>query len=92
MPSIEDATLARVCPDRLERGVHGFVHGAFAIELTRQTDTEICACVRSETGKDYDVTLTPDESRCSCADALYRGTTCKHVVGTALYSIRHPMF
>jgi uncharacterized Zn finger protein len=82
--------LQHVSTDRLQRAVNALVDGSLTITLTRQSETEIRALVRNGEGKEYGVTLTETGVFCSCKDALYRGTICKHAVALALFMIRHP--
>lgn len=88
--SIEQHTLARVDPERLQRGVEGFASGAYSITITRQNEDEVSAFVSNGDGKEYAVTLTAMRSFCGCADAMRRGKTCKHAVALSLYAIRNP--
>jgi uncharacterized Zn finger protein len=88
--SITNHTLARVDPERLQRGVEGLASGAYAITVTRFTEDEISAQVANGDGKSYPVTLTAVRSFCGCNDSQFRGKTCKHAVALALYAIRTP--
>ena len=56
--------------------------------LTRQTEAEIRALVKNGEGKEYGVTLTEAGVFCSCPDALYRGSICKHATTLALAVLR----
>ncbi len=56
--------------------------------LTRQTEAEIRALVKNGEGKEYGVTLTEAGVFCSCPDALYRGSVCKHATTLALAVLR----
>jgi predicted nucleic acid-binding Zn finger protein len=47
--------------------------------------------VRKGNAKEYGCTITAAGAFCSCPDALYRGSTCKHAVVLALYMIRNPL-
>ena len=60
------------------------------VTLTRQSESEIRALVKNGDGKEYGVTLTEALTTCSCKDALYRGTVCKHAVAVALHVLRTP--
>lgn len=74
-----------VAADRLQNAVCGLADGSMIVTLTRQSDVEIWALVKNGDGKEYGVTLTESLSTCSCKDALYRGTVCKHAVAVALH-------
>ncbi len=59
--------------------------------LTRQTEAEIRALVKNGEAKEYGVTLTEAGVFCSCPDALYRGSICKHPTTLALAVLRGEM-
>src|SRR5215510_633514 len=80
--------LQQVSTDRLQRAVTALADGSFTITLTRQTEAEIRALVRNGEGKEYGVTLTEAQVFCSCPDALYRGSVCKHATTLALAVLR----
>lgn len=82
--------LKTVSPDRLQKATTALVDSRMTILLTRQTEAEIRALVRNGEGREYGVTITNGAITCSCKDALYRGSICKHSVGLALYVIRTP--
>ena len=82
--------LKQVSSDRLQRAVCGLADGSMTVTLTRQSDSEIRALVKSGNDIEYGVTLTESLSACSCKDALYRGGICKHGVAVALYVLRTP--
>src|SRR5262245_35333929 len=89
-PMIATSTLAKVDPDRLQRGVDGLTAGVYSITLTRMTEQEISAYVANGDGNTYSVTLTEGRSFCGCGDSMFRGKTCKHAVALALFAIRQP--
>src|SRR6266487_2379669 len=82
--------LQHVSTDRLQRAVNALAEGSMTVTLTRQTEAEIRALVKNGEGKEYGVTLTETGAFCSCADALYRGVTCKHCTAVALSVLRMP--
>ena len=83
-------TLARVEAQRLQKAVEGLVNGAYAITLALETKSELRGFVTNGDGKEYGVALNEGQAFCSCKDAMYRKTVCKHAVALALYTIRHP--
>ena len=87
---VATTVLAKVDGKRLQKAVEGLVGGAYEVKVTRHSEGEIRGMVRNGDGKEYGVALTEGESFCSCKDALYRGTACKHSVALALYVIRNP--
>ncbi len=87
---IATSILAKVDADRLQRGCEGLASGAYAISVTRNTESEVSAFVANGDGLTYSVTLTEGRSFCGCGDAMFRGKTCKHSVALALYAIRTP--
>jgi hypothetical protein len=82
--------LQHVPADRLQRAVNALVNGSLTITLTRQTEAEIRALVRNGEGREYGLTLTQTGVFCSCKDALYRASVCKHVTAVALSVLRTP--
>jgi hypothetical protein len=80
--------LQHVTSDRLQRAVNALTDGSLTITLTRFTDNDIRALVKNGDGREYGVTITDGSITCSCKDALYRGTVCKHAVALALYVLR----
>ena len=84
------ATVQQVSADRLHRAVCGLADGTLTVTLTRQSEKELRALVKNGDGKEYGVTLTESLTTCSCKDALYRGTVCKHAVALALFVLRNP--
>ena len=87
---ITTSILAKVEAQRLQRAVEGLCNGAYAITLTSQSEHEISGYVRNGDNVTYGVTLTKDRAFCSCKDAMFRHTTCKHAVALALHAIRTP--
>src|SRR5262245_52535878 len=80
--------LQHVTVDRLQKAITALVDGSLTMTLTRQTGEEIRALVRNGEGKEYGVTLTEAKAFCSCPDALYRGSICKHATTLALAVLR----
>ncbi len=87
---VATTVLAKVDGKRLQKAVEGLVGGTYEVKVARHNEGEIRGFVRNGDGKEYGVALTGEQSFCSCKDALYRGTACKHSVALALYVIRHP--
>ena len=82
------AELQHVTLDRLQKAVTALAEGSFTMTLTRQTEAEIRALVKNGEGKEYGVALTEAQVFCSCPDALYRGSVCKHATTLALALLR----
>jgi hypothetical protein len=82
------AVLQRVTVDRLQKAVTALAEGSLTMTLTRQTEDEIRALVKNGEGKEYGMTLTKTHVFCSCPDALYRGSVCKHATTLALAVLR----
>src|SRR5262245_13130669 len=80
--------LQHVTVDRLQKAVTALAEGSLTITLTGQTADEIRALVKNGEGKEYGVVLTETKVFCSCADALYRGSICKHATTLALALLR----
>ena len=87
---LTQSVLATVEPGRLAKAVEGYTAGAYAVTLAAQSDAEIRGVVANGDGKEYGVVLTEDRAFCSCPDAMFRHTTCKHAVVLALHVIRMP--
>lgn len=82
--------LAKVEAGRLQKAVEGLVNGTYAITLASQTEAEIRGFVLNGDNHQYGVVLTDGHPFCSCPDAMYRKTVCKHAVALALHVIRTP--
>jgi uncharacterized Zn finger protein len=82
--------LAKVEPGRLQKAVDGFVTGAYTITVTEQSETEVSGFVTNGDGPQYGVVLTETRAFCSCPDAMFRHSICKHAVVLALHAIRTP--
>jgi predicted nucleic acid-binding Zn finger protein len=87
---VTHSILATVEKGRLQKAVEGLVSGAYAITLASQTEAEIRGFVANGDGKQYGVVLTEGHAFCSCPDAMYRKSVCKHAVVLALHVIRTP--
>lgn len=83
LPLLRESTIERHNAD-----ARGFVDGTFTITLTRRTESEIRALVTNGDGLEYGVTLTEHGPFCSCRDALYRGTICKHAIAVSLFCLQ----
>lgn len=82
--------LAKVEVGRLQKAVEGLVSGAYVVTVTDQGESEIRGFVANGDGKEYGLVLSEGQAFCSCKDAMYRKSICKHAVVLALYSIRAP--
>jgi hypothetical protein len=83
--------LARVEDQRLSKAAEGIRDGTYRAKITLQTEEEVRGFVKKGNDKEYGCTITPAGAYCSCPDALYRGSICKHAVTLALYAIRNPL-
>jgi predicted nucleic acid-binding Zn finger protein len=82
--------LAKVEGQRLQKAVEGLVRGAYRITVVLQSEAEVRGFVANGDGKEYGVVLSKGQGFCSCKDAIYRKSICKHAVALALYVIRNP--
>jgi uncharacterized Zn finger protein len=82
--------LARVEDQRLAKAAEGIRNGTYRTTITLQTEEEVRGVVKKGNDKEYGCTLTAAGAFCSCPDALYRGSICKHAVALALCVIRNP--
>src|SRR5215831_12790432 len=82
--------LQQVEPSRLLKATEGLVNNAYRITVTEQTEAEIRGFVTNGDGKEYGVVLTEAKAFCSCRDAMFRHSVCKHAVILALHTIRNP--
>ena len=82
--------LAKVENSRLQKAVEGLISGAYTITVASQRESEIRGFVANGDGKEYGVALTEGHAFCSCKDAMFRHSICKHAVALALHVIRHP--
>jgi len=82
--------LAKVEKGRLQKAVEGLVSGSYQVKVAQQTEAEIRGFVANGDGKEYGVVLSAGNVFCSCPDAMYRKSICKHAVALALYTIRNP--
>jgi uncharacterized Zn finger protein len=82
--------LATVEKSRLQKAVDGLVNGSYTITLASQTEQEIRGFVANGDGKEYGVVISEGQAFCSCKDAMYRKSVCKHAVALSLYAIRNP--
>src|SRR5438034_6506530 len=87
---VTHTVLAQVEPSRLQKAVDGLVSGAYAITVTGQSEAEVSGFVANGDGQQYGVVLTEARAFCSCPDAMFRHTICKHAVVLALHVIRTP--
>ena len=82
--------LARVEDQRLSKAAEGIRNGTYRTTITLQTEEEVRGFVKKGNDKEYGCTITTAGAYCSCPDALYRGSICKHAVTLALYVILNP--
>ncbi len=87
---VTQSILAKVEPGRLLKATEGLVSGAYTITVTGQSEAEVSGFVVNGDGMQYGVVLTEARAFCSCPDAMFRHTTCKHAVVLALHVIRTP--
>ncbi len=83
------ALLQQVALEQLHKAVDGLLTNAYTLTVTSHTATELRGFVTNGDGKEYGVVLSDGQSFCSCKDAMYRQTPCKHMAVLALYSLRH---
>lgn len=83
--------LARVEDQRFSKAAEGIRKGMYQTTITLQTTEEVRGLVKKSDAKEYGCTITAAGAFCSCPDALYRGTICKHAVALALSVIRNPL-
>src|SRR5262245_40352984 len=73
---------------RFQKALEGIREGRYHGKVTFRTDEEVRGLVYTLNGNAYGCTLTPGGAFCSCPDALYRGTICKHAVILAVVALR----
>ena len=83
IPLLRESTI-----DRHNKAVRSLRDGSMTVTITRRTESEIRALVKNGASLEYGVTLTEHGPFCSCRDALYRGTMCKHSVAVALFCLQ----
>lgn len=86
--SITATTLAKVDEQRMERAITSLRKGEYTVALARNDGVVITAFVNNGKGQSYTVSLTENGGFCSCPDASYRATTCKHMVSVAIRVIQ----
>jgi hypothetical protein len=82
------STLRASTPERHQLAVKGLRDGTFTITIAYRTDSEIRALVKNGDGIEYGVNLSDHGNFCSCKDALYRGTVCKHQIALCVYVLQ----
>jgi uncharacterized Zn finger protein len=80
---------ARVEDQRFSKAAEGVRNGTYRTTVTLRTEEEVRGVVKKGNDKEYGCTITAAGAFCSCPDALYRGSICKHAVALALYVIRN---
>jgi hypothetical protein len=78
-------------PERLQRGCLLLDLESGITPLLHADGPDVRAFVPGLGGSSYAVVLTPRGSYCSCKDAMYRATICKHAVLLALLALRAPL-
>ncbi len=81
--------LSVVEAQRLLKATEGLVNGTVTVTLTKVDAESIEGLVKNGDGVEYDVVLTPARSFCSCRDAMFRHSVCKHQAILSLYALRH---
>jgi len=82
---------ARVEDRRFSKAAEGIRNGTYRTTITLQIEEEVRGFVKKGNDKEYGCTITAAGAFCSCPDALYRGSICKHAVALALHVIRNPL-
>jgi hypothetical protein len=82
------STLRAATPERHQLAVRGLRDGTFTITIAHRSDSEIRALVKNGDGHEYGVNLSDHGNFCSCKDALYRGTTCKHQIALCVFVLQ----
>src|SRR5262245_19730275 len=82
--------LQQVAPERFQKAVAGLADGSLAVTITRQTDMAIYGLAKNSKGQEYNLSLAASGASCSCPDALFRHSVCKHGVALALAVLRLP--
>src|SRR5262245_54665342 len=73
---------------RFQKALEGIREGRYRVKVTFRSEMEVRGLIHTADDTAYGCTLTPDGAFCSCPDALYRGTTCKHAVVLAVTALR----
>jgi predicted nucleic acid-binding Zn finger protein len=83
--------LARAEDKRFQKAVDAVRNGAYHVRVTLRTDEEVRGFIRkADEEREYGCTVTNAGAFCSCPDALYRGSICKHAVVLTLHVLRNP--
>jgi predicted nucleic acid-binding Zn finger protein len=82
--------LQQVDGQRLLKATEGLVTGSYMVTLAGRSEQEVRGFVANGDGKEYGVVLSDAQAFCSCPDAIYRKSLCKHAVILALHIIRTP--
>jgi SWIM zinc finger len=82
------STLRASTPERHQSAVRGLRDGSYTITIAYQSENELRAIIRNGDGAEYGVNLSDRGNFCSCKDALYRGTTCKHQIALAIHVLQ----
>ncbi len=81
--------LATVESSRLLKAAEALAHGAVTVTLTNVDTESLEGFVKNGDGVEYSVVITPARTFCSCRDAMFRRTICKHQTILSLYALRH---
>jgi SWIM zinc finger len=82
------STLRSASPERHQLAVRGLRDGTLSITIACRTEQEIRALVKNGDGLEYGVNLSDRGNFCSCKDALYRGTICKHQIALCVHVLQ----
>src|SRR4029453_17984531 len=82
------STLRSATPERHQQAVRGLRDSTLSITMAFRTEEEIRALVKNGDGHEYGVNLSDRGNFCSCNDALYRGTTCKHQIALCVFVLQ----
>jgi predicted nucleic acid-binding Zn finger protein len=80
--------LRAATPERHPLAVKGLRDHTYTITIAHRSETELRALVRNGEGAEYGVNLSDRGNFCSCKDALYRGTTCKHQIALCVFVLQ----
>jgi uncharacterized Zn finger protein len=84
------AVLQQVTPERFCKAVNSLADGSLAVTITSQSETAIQATAQTANHKAYEVSLNAAGTACSCPDALFRHSICKHGIALALQLLLVP--
>jgi hypothetical protein len=82
------STLRSATPERHQQAVRGLRDSTLSITMAFRTEEEVRALVKNGDGHEDGVNLSDRGNFCSCKDALYRGTTCKHQIALCVFILQ----